>query len=318
MGRQNAADLVRKPAAFKVLTTNPSPTMKENLNDLRAFLMVAQTGSFTKAAAQMGVSASALSHAIRAIEERLQIKLFHRTTRSISLTEAGEQLYAELSPLFEAVDASINHLGRFRNTLRINGNSHAFAHVLRDKLQAFIGAHPEVEMELVSELRFVDIVAERFDAGIRLDGDVAKDMVAVRISPPLHLRVVGSPEYFARHGVPQQPNDLTNHACHSMRLPTSGGVLVWEFLHPESGAEMLFAPQGRVLTNSSDVLKNLALAGLGLVWLFDDIVQQELDSGALVSVLNDWAMRYDGYYLYYPNRRMNAPALQALVACLKE
>ncbi len=296
--------------------------MKENLNDLRAFLMVAQTGSFTKAGAQMGVSASALSHAIRAIEERLQIKLFHRTTRSISLTEAGEQLYAELSPLFEAVDASIDNLGSFRNTLRgslrINGNSHAFAHVLRDKLQAFIKTHPEVELELVSELRFVDIVTERFDAGIRLDGDVAKDMVAVRISPPLHLRVVGSPEYFARHGVPQQPNDLTTHACHSMRLPTSGGVLAWEFLHPESGAEMLFAPQGRVLTNSNDVLKNLALAGLGLVWLFDDIVRQELDSGALVSVLNDWAMHYNGYYLYYPNRRMNAPALQALVACLKE
>ena len=269
--------------------------MKENLNDLRAFLMVAQTGSFTKAGAQMGVSASALSHAIRAIEERLQIKLFHRTTRSISLTGAGEQLYAELSPLFEAVDASINHLGSFRNTLRgslrINGNSHAFAHVLRDKLQAFIGAHPEVEMELVSELRFVDIVAERFDAGIRLDGDVAKDMVAVRISPPLYLRVVGSPDYFARHGVPQQPDDLATHACHSTRLPTSGGVLSWEFRHPESGAKILFAPQGRVLANSSEVLKNLALAGQGLVWLFDEIVRQELDSGELVSALDDWAIQ---------------------------
>ena len=297
--------------------------MKENLNDLRAFLMVAQTGSFTKAGAQMGVSASALSHAIRAIEERLQIKLFHRTTRSISLTEAGEQLYAELSPLFEAVDASIDNLGSFRNTLRgslrINGNQHAFRYVLWHKLERFVRDYPEVQLELSSETRFVDIVAERFDAGIRLGRHVAQDMVAVRISPPLTVRVVGSPDYLARHGTPQTPADLSAHACHSSRLPSSGGVWPWDFRHPESGETLLFHPQARLLANnSSELLKQIALSGLGLVCVFDDIVRQELDNGELVSVLDDWAMRYDGYYLYYPNRRMNSPLLKALMAALRE
>ncbi len=291
--------------------------MKENLNDLRAFLMVAQTGSFTKAGAQLGVSASALSHAIRTIEERLQIKLFHRTTRSISLTDAGAQLHAELEPLFAAVDASINNLGSFRNTLRgslrINGTSFAFRYVLWDKLQAFVRQYPEISLELSCDLRFVDIVTERFDAGIRLGSDVAKDMIAVRVSPKLRMCVVASPMYLAQRGTPHSPDDLARHACHSVRLPTSGGVLAWEFKHPKSGKTISFKPHAHLLTSDSELLKQIALADLGLVWVFEDIVERELQEGTLVRVLDDWAMTYDGCHLYYPNRRGNSPLLKALV-----
>lgn len=297
--------------------------MKENLNDLRAFLMVAQTGSFTKAGAQMGVSPSALSHAIRAIEERLSVKLFHRTTRSISLTDAGTQLFAQLEPLFASIDASIDGLGSFRDTLRgslrINGNQHAFRYVLWHKLERFIRDYPEVELELGNDTRFVDIVAERFDAGIRLGHHVAQDMVAVRISPPLIVRVVGSPDYFAQHGIPQTPADLTQHICHSSRLPSSGGVWPWDFQHPDTHETASFQPQAKILANnSSELLKQIAVSGLGLVCVFDELVRAELDSGALISVLDDWAERFDGYYLYYPNRRHHTPLLQALVAYLKE
>ena len=295
--------------------------MKENLNDLRAFLMVAQTGSFTKAGAQLGVSASALSHAIRTIEERLQIKLFHRTTRSISLTDAGAQLHAELEPLFEAVDASINNLSNFRNTLRgslrINGSSFAFHYVLWDKLQKFARQYSEISLELACDLRFVDIVAERFDAGLRLGGDVAKDMIAVRVSPELRMCVAASPAYLAQRGMPHTPDDLAHHSCHCVRLPTSGGVLAWEFKHPKNGKTISFKPHPHLLTNDSELLKQTALADLGLVWIFENILEHELNQGRLVRVLDDWAMTYDGCYLYYPNRRGNSPLLKALVEALR-
>lgn len=295
--------------------------MKENLNDLRAFLLVAQTGSFTKAAAQMGVSQSALSHSIRGIEERLQIKLFHRTTRSISATQAGEQLYQRLLPLFDEIDQEINGLSEFRNvvkgTLRINGNEHTFRYVLAEKFADFAQQYPEVELELVAEDRFVDIVAERFDAGIRLGADVAKDMIALRISPDLQMVTAASPDYLARYGTPKTPFDLTEHACLKHRLATLGGILVWEFRDPLTQKIVKVQPQGKLTANNGFLLQYYALQGLGILWCPQNSIQAELDNGKLVPILTDWAMQYDGYHLYYPDRRQNSPLLKALVAVLR-
>lgn len=295
--------------------------MKENLNDLRAFLLVAQTSSFTKAAAQMGVSQSALSHSIRGIEERLQIKLFHRTTRSISTTEAGERLYQRLLPLFDEIDQEVNGLSEFRNALkgglRINGNEHVFRDVLADKFAEFVKRYPEVALELVAEDRFVDIVAERFDAGIRLGADVAKDMIALRISPDVKMTAAASPNYLAQHGTPKTPFDLTEHHCLKHRLATLGGILAWEFRDPITKKIVKFQPQGNLTANNGFLLQHYAKQGLGILWSPQDSIQTELDNGSLVPILTDWAMQYEGYHLYYPNRRQNSPLLKALMDVLR-
>ncbi|WP_256359853.1 LysR substrate-binding domain-containing protein [Neisseria sp. WF04] len=221
------------------------------------------------------------------------------------------------------MDAGLNNLGNFRNTLRgslrINGNLHAFRYVLWKKLQSFIRRYPEISLEPACEPRMVDIVAERFDAGIRLGGYIAQDMVSVRISPPLTMRIIASPAYLSAHGTPQTPADLSAHECHSSRQPTTGAVWTWDLRHPQSGKTLQFHPQARLLADgSSELLKQIALADLGLVCVFDDIVSRELASGALVSVLDDWAISYDGYYLYYPNHHISSPVLNALVAALRE
>lgn len=295
--------------------------MKENLNDLRAFLIVAQTGSFTKAAAQMGVSQSALSHSIRGIEDRLQIKLFHRTTRSISNTEAGEQLYQRLLPLFDEIDQEINGLSEFRNALkgvlRINGNEHVFRDVLADKFAEFAKRYPEVALELVAEDRFVDIVAERFDAGIRLGADVAKDMIALRISPDLTMVTAASPNYLAQNGTPKTPFDLTEHACLKHRLATLGGILAWEFRDPLTQKIVKVQPQGKLTSNNGFLLQYYALQDLGILWCPQNSIQAELESGKLVPILTDWTMHYEGYHLYYPDRRQNSPLLKALIEVLR-
>ncbi|HDL5699632.1 TPA: LysR family transcriptional regulator [Mannheimia haemolytica] len=295
--------------------------MKENLNDLRAFLLVAQTGSFTKAAAQMGVSQSALSHSIRGIEERLQIKLFHRTTRSISTTEAGERLYQRLLPLFDEIDQEVNGLSEFRNalkgTLRINGNEHVFRNVLADKFAEFAKRYPEVALELVAEDRFVDIVAERFDAGIRLGADVAKDMIALRISPDVKMTAAASPDYLAQYGTPKTIFDLTEHHCLKHRLATLGGILAWEFRDPITKKIVKFQPQGNLTANNGFLLQHYAKQGLGILWSPQDSIQTELDNGNLVPILTDWAMQYEGYHLYYPDRRQHSPLLKALIDLLR-
>ncbi|MDG2938673.1 LysR family transcriptional regulator [Bisgaard Taxon 10/6] len=296
--------------------------MKENLNDLRAFILVARTGSFTKAAAQMGVSQSALSHSIRGIEERLKIKLFHRNTRSISTTEAGEQLYQRLSPLFDDIDKEINELSAFRNavsgSLRINGNEHVFRYVLNEKLAQFMQDYPEVHLDLVAEDRFIDIVAERFDAGIRLGHNVAKDMIAVRISADLQMCTAASPDYLAKHGTPKTPYDLTEHQCLLHCLPTSGGNMMWEFRDPKAKKHIVkIQPQGRFRTNQGFLHKGYALNGLGIIWTPQDVIAQEIADGKLLPILADWNMSYEGYHLYYPNRRQNSPLFRALVEALK-
>lgn len=297
--------------------------MKENLNDLRAFIVVARTGSFTKVGAQMGVSQSALSHSIRGLEERLKIKLFHRTTRSISTTEAGEQLYQSLFPLFDDIDHKVQALSVFRNAtsgnLRINGNEHVFRYVLHEKLARFMQDYPEVNVELVAEDKFMDIVAERFDAGIRLGHNVAKDMIAVRISDDLQMCTVASPDYLAKHGTPKTPYDLTEHECLLHRLPSTESHMVWEFADPKrKGHIVRIQPQGRFTSNQGFLHQHYALNGLGIMWTPQDVVGQEIANGQLIPILTDWNMRYEGYHLYYPNRRQNSPLLQALVAYLKE
>lgn len=295
--------------------------MIENMNELRSFIVVAQTGSFTKAAAHLGVSTSALSHSMRKLEAQLKIKLFNRTTRSVATTEAGEQLFTQLFPLFERIEDNVNALSTFRDTLngtlRINGADHAFLYVIWDKLLAFMHKYPEVKLELTSDMKLADIVAGRFDAGIRLGNAVDQDMIAVRISEDMQMALVATPQYLARNGTPQTVNDLTQHQCLCIRMPTSEGIFVWEFRSPETGELIKFMPSGRLVVNNNSLAKKACLSHLGLALMPKDRMAPALESGEVVEVLPNYAMRYDGYHLYYPNRRQNSPLFQALLACLK-
>lgn len=295
--------------------------MKENLNDLRAFLVVAQQGSFTKAARQMGVSPSALSHSIRGVEERLQVKLFNRTTRSVSTTDAGERLYQRLLPLFDGIDREVDALSEVRDAVRgkvrINGTRHVFDHVLRERIGRFVQTHPEIEVELMGDSRFVDIVADRFDFGIRLGDDVEKDMIAVRVSPDMRMCVVATPAYLTVHGTPQTPADLVHHECIRMLL-ADGSALVWEFADPaQPGRVAKVQPQGRFASNLEGCLRSALLHGQGLLWTPQDTVADLLSAGEVVPVLEDWAISYPGYHLYYPNRHHQSPVFRAVVEALR-
>ena len=295
--------------------------MKENLNDLRAFLVVAQQGSFTKAARQMGVSPSALSHSIRGVEERLQVKLFNRTTRSVSTTDAGERLYQRLLPLFDGIDREVDALSEVRDAVRgkvrINGTRHVFDHVLRERIGRFVQTHPEIEVELVGDSRFVDIVADRFDFGIRLGDDVEKDMIAVRVSPDMRMCVVATPAYLTVHGTPQTPADLVHHECIRMLL-ADGSALVWEFADPaQPGRVAKVQPQGRFASNLEGCLRSALQHGQGLLWTPQDTVADLLAAGQVVPVLEDWAISYPGYHLYYPNRHHQSPVFRAVVEALR-
>ena len=295
--------------------------MKENLNDLRAFLVVAQQGSFTKAARQMGVSPSALSHSIRGVEERLQVKLFNRTTRSVSTTDAGERLYQRLLPLFDGIDREVDALSEVRDAVRgkvrINGTRHVFDHVLRERIGRFVQTHPEIEVELVGDSRFVDIVADRFDFGIRLGDDVEKDMIAVRVSPDMRMCVVATPAYLTAHGTPQTPADLVHHECIRMLL-ADGSALVWEFADPaQPGRVAKVQPQGRLASNLEGCLRSALQHGQGLLWTPQDTVADLLAAGEVVPVLEDWAISYPGYHLYYPNRHHQSPVFRAVVEALR-
>lgn len=295
--------------------------MKENLNDLRAFLVVAQQGSFTKAARQMGVSPSALSHSIRGVEERLQVKLFNRTTRSVSTTDAGERLYQRLLPLFDGIDREVDALSEVRDAVRgkvrINGTRHVFDHVLRERIGRFVQTHPEIEVELMGDSRFVDIVADRFDFGIRLGDDVEKDMIAVRVSPDMRMCVVATPAYLTVHGTPQTPADLVHHECIRMLL-ADGSALVWEFADPaQPGRVAKVQPQGRFASNLEGCLRSALQHGQGLLWTPQDTVADLLAAGEVVPVLEDWAISYPGYHLYYPNRHHQSPVFRAVVEALR-
>ena len=296
--------------------------MIDNINELRTFIVAAQQGSFTKAAAKLGVSTSALSHTIRKLEDQLKLKLFNRTTRSVATTEAGEKLFQNLLPLFESIEDNLNALSSFRDTLkgklRINGNDHAFLCVLWDKLITFMERYPEVELELISDLKFIDIVSSRFDAGIRLGGDVDQDMVAVKLSEKMQMGVFATPSYLTQYGTPQKVEDLLNHQCICSKIPSSDGIMPWEFRQQKSQNGIVkFHPKGNLVLNSSQIIHRAILSGKGLAWLPVDWIKDELDTGKLIEVLKDQAIEYEGYYLYYPSRRQNSPLFKALVDMLK-
>jgi DNA-binding transcriptional LysR family regulator len=291
----------------------------ENFNDLLAFVIVAREGSFTRAAAQLGVSQSALSHTIRGLEARLGIRLLTRTTRSVSATEAGERLLSNIGPRFEEIEAELAALSAMRDkpagTIRITVAEHAADTVLWPALEKFLPDYPDIKVEINLNYGMTDIVADRFDAGIRLGDQVAKDMIAVRISPDLRMTVVGSPSYFARRPPPLTPGELTQHDCINIRLPTYGGLLVWDF--EKDGQTLNVRTDGQLIFNSSTPRLRAALAGFGLAFLPEDVALEHVAAGRLVRVLDDWCQPFSGYHIYYPSRRQSSPAFALLVDALR-
>jgi len=287
-------------------------------DDLAAFAAVVRASSFTKAAAQMGVSQSALSQTVRALEQRLDLKLLNRTTRSVSTTEAGERLYRTVGPRLEDIEAELAVLGEMRGkpagTVRITATEHAVRCLVWPRLSAWLPNYPDIKIEISSDNRFTDIVASRFDIGVRLGDDVAKDMIAVRMSPDVRMAVVGSPAYLARHAPPKTPQDLTDHDCIALRLPTHGGLLNWEF--KRRGKTVNAQPAGRLVFNAGEMVVAAVLAGHGLAWQPNDAVAEHIAAGRLVEVLEDWAAAYPGYHVYYASRR-SSPALMLVVQALK-
>lgn len=288
-------------------------------DDLAAFAAVVRAGSFTRAAAQMGVTQSALSQTVRSLERRLDLKLLNRTTRSVSPTEAGERLYRTVGPRFADIEAELAVLGELRGkpagNVRITATEHAVRLLIWPRLQPWLPKYPDIKVEISSDNRFIDIVAERFDIGVRLGGDVAKDMIAVRMAPDMRLVVVGSPGYLAHHPWPRTPQDLTEHDCICLRLPSHGGLLPWEF--KRRGKSINAHVTGRLVFNSSDMIVAAALAGYGLAWVPDDTVAEHIAAGRLVSVLDDWSQIFSGYHLYYASRS-SSPAVGLVVEALRQ
>ena len=292
---------------------------RENLNDLLAFLAVAKARSFTRAAAKLGVSQSALSHTIRGLEERLGLRLLTRTTRSVAPTEAGERLLHNVGPRFEEIDTELAALSELREkpagTIRITTGEHAAEAILWPALTKLLPQYPDIKVELTIDYGLTDIVAERYDAGIRLGEQVAKDMIAVRIGPDLCMAVVGAPSYFAMRSKPKKPQDLTAHDCINIRLPTYGGIYAWEF--EKRGRGLRVRVEGQLVFNQIALRLNAVLAGFGLAYLPEDQVKTQLADGRLIRVLADWCAPFPGYHLYYPSRRQPAPAFALLVDALR-
>lgn len=292
---------------------------RSDINDLLAFIAIAREHSFTKAAAKLGVSQSALSHTLRGLEARLGMRLLNRTTRSVAPTQAGERLLQSVAPRFEEIEAELATLNTLRDkpagTIRISSADYAANTILLPKLAKFLPKYPDIKVEIGIDDRLVDIVADRFDAGVRDGEQVAKDMIAVRIGPDLRMAVVGAPSYFAKHPAPKKPQDLTHHACINLRLPTRGGLYAWEF---EKGRRKLNVHvEGQLIFNRPAQMLNATLAGLGLAYLLEDVVRPYLGAGRLKRVLEDWCPPFSGYHLYYPSRRQPSPAFALLVDALR-
>lgn len=293
--------------------------LRENANDLLAFLAVAKERSFTKAAAKLGVSQSALSHTIRALEERLGLRLLTRTTRSVSPTEAGERLMKRVGPHFEEIEIELAGLSDLRDTptgsIRINATDYTLDFIIGPVLKEFLPKYPDISVEVCCDYSFVDIAAQGFDAGVRLGEDVAEGMIATRIGPDMHMSVVGSPAYFDGRERPRTPRDLTDHRCNNLRLPTNGGLYAWEFA---KGSESLKARvTGQVTYNGVYQLRQAALDGFGLSYIPNDLVAPYIKAGQLIHVLEDWSPLFAGFHLYYPSRRQASPAFALLVDALR-
>jgi DNA-binding transcriptional LysR family regulator len=292
---------------------------RHELNDLLAFVAVARERSFTKAAAKLGVSQSALSHTVRGLEQRLGLRLLMRTTRSVAPTQAGERLYRSVGPRLAEIEAEVAALSELRDkpagTVRITAGEHAANAVLWPAFAKILPSYPDIKVEITVDYGLTDIVAERYDAGVRLGEQVAKDMIAVRIGPELRMAVVGSNSYFERRKRPQTPRDLTAHDCINLRLPTYGGLYTWEF--ENNNREVKVHVDGQLVFNNIALRLNAALAGLGLAYLPEDQVRADISDGRLVRVLTDWCPPFSGYHLYYPSRRQSSPAFALMVESLR-
>jgi DNA-binding transcriptional LysR family regulator len=293
--------------------------MAHGFDELATFAVVAKERSFTRAGAKLGVSPSALSQSIKALEARLGVRLLARTTRSVAPTEDGERLLATVAPRFEEIEQALVALSELRDrpagTIRITAGEHAARTVVQRGLANLLPRYPDIRVEVVVDYGLVDIVAEGFDAGVRLGEQVAKDMIALRIGPDMRMAVVGSPGYFQRHPKPLSPQDLTEHNCINMRLPTYGGLFPWEF--EKDGRELKVRVDGQLVFNTLRQRLDSALQGLGLAYMPEDVAMPCIKSGELVRVLEDWCAPFPGYHLYYPSRRHSSPAFSLLVEALR-
>jgi DNA-binding transcriptional LysR family regulator len=292
---------------------------RKNLNDLAAFVAVAEARSFTKAAKQLGISQSALSHAMRGLEDSLGVRLLARTTRSVSPTAAGERLLASVGPRLAEIEGEITALGEMRSqpsgAIRITTSEHAATAYLWPAVSKLLKDYPDISVEINSDSRFVDIVAERFDAGIRLGESLEKDMIAVRIGPEMRMAACASSAYLKTHGTPQSPQDLSVHKCINLRFKTQGDIYAWEF--ERQGRAVNVRVDGPLILNQGDLIKQAAIDGHGIAFLLEDYVAPEIRSGKLVRVLEDWCEPFGGYYLYYPSRRQHSTAFALLVEALR-
>lgn len=294
--------------------------MSENLNDLKAFIVVARLKSFTKASGQLGVSQSALSYTLKILEQRLNVKLLNRTTRSVSLTQEGEKLLNDIEPLIIGIEQKLYNLNEFRESpqgkLRINGTELSINYFLWDKLSKFSKDHPNIHLELTMDYAFTDIVKDRYDIGIRLGEYLQKDMISLKVTPELHMMTVASPDYLHRFGIPQIPNELNQHRCIGLRLPSHERVQAWEFKKNNHEIQSISADFSLVVSHARLQIK-AGLDGLGMVWLPKIMIENEIKQGKLVAVLEDWDMVYSGYYMYYPSRRESSPLFRLLINALK-
>lgn len=292
---------------------------REDLGSLAMFLAVAEERNFTRAAARLGVSQSALSHSMRRLEAKLGLRLLTRTTRSVSPTVAGERLLETLRPALEDIDARLSSLTEMRErpagTIRITTSKHAARTILWPAVDRLTAANPDIEVELSVDAGLTDIVAERFDAGVRLGERLEKDMIAVPIGPKLRMAAVASPGYLAEHGTPQTPGDLAHHRCINLRFVSSGGLYVWEF--EKDGRELKVKVEGQLVLNDVDLTIDAAIAGHGIAFMIEDHVAPQLADGRLIRILEDWCEPFDGHYLYYPSRRQPSLAFSLLLEALR-
>jgi DNA-binding transcriptional LysR family regulator len=292
---------------------------KRDLTDLQAFLVVAREQSFTKAAALLGVSQSALSHTVRDLEERLGIRLLTRTTRRVAPTQAGERLLGTVGPRLDEIETELASLSELREKpagiIRITATDYAADTILWPKLTKFLRKYPDIKVEVIVDNALTDIVAERYDAGVRFGEQVAKDMIAVRIGPDVRMAVVGTPAYFRTRPEPKRPQDLLGHSCINLRLQTRGGLYPWDF--EKGGRELKVRVEGQLVFNGTNQMLSAALGGFGLAYVPEDLAQPHLAKGRLKRVLGDWCPPYSGHHLYYPSRRQATPAFALLVDALR-
>ena len=292
---------------------------RDDLYDLAAFSIVAEQKSFTRAAAELGMSQSALSHAIKSLEARLGVRLLSRTTRSVSATDAGERLLRSLRPALEEIASSVDAVGAMGGTasgsVRVTATAHSIRAAVMPRLPDFFASHPDIRLDMIVDDNLTDIVAERIDAGIRFGDIVEKDMIAVRISPDVPTTVIGSPAYFAHHPAPKTPRQLSEHRCINYRLLKTGGFYAWDF--QEQGRPFQVRVEGPLSFNDSALIRQSALAGHGLAFVYKDEVADDVAAGRLIPILAEWCPTFPGYYLYHSSRRQTPPALAALIEALR-